>query len=694
MGSKRYVRDLSPEFGTGLLEKRTKHYDPCAHLRGFNNNVEGIQPCDESMKRGYYLGFLGGAVLKEIDLAARERDSFNVSQFQMRASGRKSKSLTSGNHISNVKFYKKSFDGDSEVASVRISSNIHTVNNEVGHTKSCAPLFISTRSYTGESRNDKLRKKMFSSEQEGKQVMEGSGLGSPSKVVKDKSFRAHAGHRVQVVPSPTGMFSDMTEAGAATSNSVLSRLIASRVIKANETVRYLRKKDSSVMKEGRLTQQGVLCTCCDELFSLSLFEAHAGSKLHRPAANMFLADGRSLADCQNERTQPQHTRKIIEPLRLADGSKELMSAAKVRLSKEKIIEPFRLADGSKELMSAAKFSLSKEKIIEPFRLADGSKELMSAAKVRLSKEEVGVLREGDIICGICANGGQLICCDGCPSTFHQECLKIKELPEGKWFCYRCKCASCGTLEDRKLGALNSLRLCDQCDLHHHVSCCEGRQLGKKWFCGARCEKVLVGLQSLMNAASHGMGNGLSWSLLRSAGAAKSSVKLSNALNVLKECFHPIIDVVIKKDILSNVLYSRRSVLNRLNFHGFYTFVLEHEEQIVCAATVRFHGARFAEMPFVGTPFRYRRQGMCRVLVDIIEKVLCGLEVERIILPALPGVEDTWINSFNFQPVDDFLRHELIHCNLFPMSGVTLLQKSLSKSSESQELTSSRLSLVE
>ncbi|XP_062939966.1 autoimmune regulator [Cynocephalus volans] len=42
-------------------------------------------------------------------------------------------------------------------------------------------------------------------------------------------------------------------------------------------------------------------------------------------------------------------------------------------------------------------------------------------------------------CAVCRDGGELICCDGCPRAFHLACLSppLREIPSGTWRCSSC-----------------------------------------------------------------------------------------------------------------------------------------------------------------------------------------------------------------------------------------------------------------
>uniref|UniRef100_A0A8B9PZX1 Chromodomain helicase DNA binding protein 5 n=1 Tax=Apteryx owenii TaxID=8824 RepID=A0A8B9PZX1_APTOW len=60
------------------------------------------------------------------------------------------------------------------------------------------------------------------------------------------------------------------------------------------------------------------------------------------------------------------------------------------------------------------------------------------------EEEEGAEEEEDDhmeFCRVCKDGGELLCCDTCPSSYHLHCLNppLPEIPNGEWLCPRCTC---------------------------------------------------------------------------------------------------------------------------------------------------------------------------------------------------------------------------------------------------------------
>ncbi|KAL9112614.1 MAG: hypothetical protein Q9227_003185 [Pyrenula ochraceoflavens] len=68
-----------------------------------------------------------------------------------------------------------------------------------------------------------------------------------------------------------------------------------------------------------------------------------------------------------------------------------------------------------------------------------------AANAVDSDEELSVdhsVQENNDFCGACGGNGELLCCDGCPNSFHFSCadppINPKQPPEGEWFCSACQ----------------------------------------------------------------------------------------------------------------------------------------------------------------------------------------------------------------------------------------------------------------
>ncbi|XP_020529262.1 increased DNA methylation 1 isoform X2 [Amborella trichopoda] len=417
--------------------------------------------------------------------------------------------------------------------------------------------------------------------------------------------------------------------------TVLAWLIDEGVLFENEVIQYRTPKDNEIVKDGWVTKDGLLCKCCQAVFSVSEFKVHAGYKPCQPSLNIFLERGKPLTLCQLEAWSNEY---------------------KVRKSGKPIVET----------------------------------------------EEMDL---NDDTCGLCGDGGDLICCDYCPSTFHLACLSAQELPEGSWNCPYCTCKICGSVVSHKEAlSLPVVLECSQCEHKYHSICVKGNGtrgeeevVSDNWFCGQSCQEVYSGLRSRVGVVNH-IGDGFSWTLLRCihgdqkvhsaqkfALMAECNTKLAVSLTIMEECFVPMLDPRTGIDMIPHVLYSWGSDFSRLNFQGFYTIVLEKDDELISVATIRVHGVTVAEMPLIATCSQHRRQGMCRRLMNALEEMLISFKVEKLVISAIPDLVDTWTSGFGFKPLEDSEREEFIDMNLMMFPGTTLLGKRLSGCKEVENI---------
>ncbi|KAK4355979.1 hypothetical protein RND71_024950 [Anisodus tanguticus] len=417
-------------------------------------------------------------------------------------------------------------------------------------------------------------------------LKKGDGIGSHSSTcVMLSSKRAR-----KVAPSSSNQ----------TPRTVLSWLIDNNVVLPRAKVQYCGKKYGNPMAEGRITREGIKCNCCQKVFGLRNFETHAGSSCHKPSANIFLEDGRSLLECQMQMKRKQCVKTTTK-------------------------EPCAVKKGSR-------FSTN------------------------------------DYICSVCHYGGELILCDECPSSFHPNCLEMKLNRTGSrdeeiiYFATNClnrrfqmvtgfahhavvKCVVRAdliqtetTLQITPFSFVVSVTISILFDADH-ARCLRSKGPGKldnypegNWFCNKRCELIFLGMNHLLGKPIIVGDDNLTWTLLKyiepdDSGSGivdyESSVenysRLSVALNVMHECFEPVKEP-----------HTRR---------------------------------------------------------DIVEDKLMELGVERLVLPAVPAVLNTWTASFGFSVVKQSERVNFLDYTFLDFQGTIMCQKILQKTSSPSVVSS-------
>ncbi|XP_009796785.1 uncharacterized protein LOC107811234 isoform X2 [Nicotiana tabacum] len=341
----------------------------------------------------------------------------------------------------------------------------------------------------------------------------------------------------------------------------------------------------------------------------------------------------------------------------------------------------------------------------------------------------------DDMCTICGDGGELICCEGCPRAFHAACLGVQCTPTSGWLCSYCRdnfvpgrktagdagpimirltrvvkapesegggCVVCRTpdfsvakFDDR------TVMLCDQCEKEYHVGClresglCDLKELPKdKWFCCNDCNKVYAVLQNCVLKGAEVIPapaatavtkkhvqkclmdtatNDIQWRILSGKSRYPEHLPLlSRAATIFRECFDPIV-AKSGRDLIPVMVYGRN--ISGQEFGGMYCIVLTVKSVVVSAGLLRIFGQEVAELPLVATSRENQGKGYFQALFACIEMLLSSMHVKNLVLPAAEEAESIWTNKLGFKKMTDerYLKYSR-DFQLTVFKGTSMLEK--------------------
>ncbi|KAK7341920.1 hypothetical protein VNO80_24861 [Phaseolus coccineus] len=180
--------------------------------------------------------------------------------------------------------------------------------------------------------------------------------------------------------------------------------------------------------------------------------------------------------------------------------------------------------------------------------------------ISLSQGRKFSTNDNDDLCSICRDGGNLLCCDGCPRAFHIDCVPLPCVPSGTWYCRYCQnlfqkskyikfnendkatgevegidplekinqrcirivkefelggCALCRDQDFSTSFGPRTVIICDQCEKEYHIGCLKDHNMQNieelpegDWFCSSDCEHINTTLVNLVARGEENLPNPL------------------------------------------------------------------------------------------------------------------------------------------------------------------------------------------
>ncbi|KAL8227215.1 hypothetical protein R6Q57_017047 [Mikania cordata] len=336
--------------------------------------------------------------------------------------------------------------------------------------------------------------------------------------------------------------------------------------------------------------------------------------------------------------------------------------------------------------------------------------------IKLSKHRKLSADDNDDLCSICADGGELLCCDNCPRAFHPECI-CEAVPQGTWYCKYCQnmfqkekfvernenARAAGRVDgidpieeitkrcirivenpvgDSGVPAKRGAPACVLCRAHDFsksgfgprtVIICDQALPKGEWFCCTDCTNIHTSLENLVvgglktlpessldSLKKKQVEQGLEpsaeldirWRLLCGKMASDDTRVL---LSKAVAIFHDRFDPIADSTTSRLDLIPHMVYgrsLKQQDYGGMYCAVLTVNSTIVSAAIFRIFGQEVAEIPLVATSSECQGLGYFQALFSCIEELLASLNVKILALPAADEAGSMWIKKFGFAKMPD------------------------------------------
>ncbi|CAH1452085.1 unnamed protein product [Lactuca virosa] len=255
------------------------------------------------------------------------------------------------------------------------------------------------------------------------------------------------------------------------------------------------------------------------------------------------------------------------------------------------------------------------------------------------------LKKNDELCGVCKKGGDLVLSDGCPRSFHEECISDSSAHEEKWFCKYCRNSMKCVVQHSEFDPIEQIaKRCiqivynpDKCDL---VACsiCRAYDFNTVGF----NDQIVIVCDQIYPPNPFSI-----------PCSVRGNIILAVFIDCNRNASILLLIPLLEVDLFHQWHMANWQTMGDSDFTRVHCAMLTIESKVITAGMFRVFGADVVELPIVATNETNQGKGY----FELFEKLLAYLKVKKMVVPAAEDVKSMWIQKFGFEKVTPTQRRE-------------------------------------